>query len=612
MVRLSARAIPAALALLIIAGPGGRAATLADLRPERSYVVDAINFSGNSRISTSDLQAVMQTTPRRFYELWKKRPPFDPSTFSDDLDRIKRLYRVKGYYGARVAYHLDLVGDRVAAHIAIVEGAPVKVARLTVATVGRAPPPAALEKGFKLPLAEGDVFSQGLYQLGEQQLLGLYQRHGYPFARVHRRAEVYTGPGRADVWYRVTPGPHGVFGQTTIEIAGTRPVESSLVRRELTYRAGEEFDSRKIAASRENILKLNLFSSVDFLPQESQPGRVDFPILVRARTRTSREFNVTFGYNTETLFNASLRWNHYNWLGGGRQLLLDGTYSSITSGLTAQLIQPYFLSRATRGVILGTLYQESYQTYQLNAARLVPSIEYLAPPHLTASFGWRLGYLQFNSLAASTIAALGGVRRQGILAGPTASVIENTTDDPMNPQHGAIFFFNADVADRSLGSDYRYWRTVGEARGYHLLGWQTVLAGRVKLGLADTFGPVRDIPLSERFYSGGEGSVRGYGLRRIGPLSAANDPLGGLSLVEGSIELRRPLFWKLAGAVFFDCGQVSTQAYHIPVDALQCGFGPAVSFATPVGPVRLDLGFPTKRPDDDSIWQVYFSIGQYF
>jgi outer membrane translocation and assembly module TamA len=144
------------------------------------------------------------------------------------------------------------------------------------------------------------------------------------------------------------------------------------------------------------------------------------------------------------------------------------------------------------------------------------------------------------------------------------------------------------------------------------LGWQTVLATRLRLGLADTFGPNRDIPLSERFYSGGENSVRGYGLRRIGPLSAANDPLGGLSLVEGAVELRRPLFWKIAGAAFFDCGQVSTHSFRVPVDAAQCGYGPALSMVTPVGPMRVDLGIPTKTPRGDSTWQVYFSVGQFF
>jgi outer membrane translocation and assembly module TamA len=182
----------------------------------------------------------------------------------------------------------------------------------------------------------------------------------------------------------------------------------------------------------------------------------------------------------------------------------------------------------------------------------------------------------------------------------------------LNPQHGSVFAFNTNLANRIFGSDYSYWRVTGELRNYRPLVWQTVLATRVKLGLADTFGPIRNLPLSERFYSGGEGSVRGYGLRRIGPLSESNDPLGGRSLVEGSVELRHTLFWRLNGAAFFDCGQVSLHAYRIPVDALQCGYGPAVSMATPVGPVRVDIGFPTRRPRSDSSWQLYFSIGEFY
>lgn len=139
-----------------------------------------------------------------------------------------------------------------------------------------------------------------------------------------------------------------------------------------------------------------------------------------------------------------------------------------------------------------------------------------------------------------------------------------------------------------------------------------MLAMRLKVGLSDTLGTIGDVPLSERFYSGGEGSVRGYGLRRIGPLSASDDPLGGLSLIEGSIELRRPLFRKLSGALFFDCGQVATHPYDLRVDALRCGYGPAAGVNSPVGPINFYLGFPTQRPNSDSNWQFYFSIGQYF
>jgi translocation and assembly module TamA len=277
------------------------------------------------------------------------------------------------------------------------------------------------------------------------------------------------------------------------------------------------------------------------------------------------------------------------------------------------LIQPHFFSRDSRLILDAAQAQESYQTYMLNASKFDPHVDYIFSPLLTGSLGYRLEYLKFNQVNPTTIQAIGGFRRDGILSGPNASLIFNDTTDLLNPQSGEILSVSGNLSDHVLGADYRYWRTSAELRKYQPIGGKTILATRLKAGVEDTLnGRIDDVPLSERFYSGGEGSVRGYGLRRIGPLSLSNDPLGGLSLIETSIELRHPLVWKLSGAAFFDCGQVSVHSFDIPVDALQCGYGPAVSLDTPVGPARVDLGFPTKTPRGDDNYQFYFSVGQFF
>jgi outer membrane protein assembly factor BamA len=352
---------------------------------------------------------------------------------------------------------------------------------------------------------------------------------------------------------------------------------------------------------------------VQFDAKENPRKPAVVPIQIEVHERPGHNLALKIGYNTETRLNLALQWQDYNFFGGGRQLTLAAAYSDVTSELDARFIQPWlFSSRNLTLVLEATQAQQVYQTFTLNASRFDPYVQYSFSPHLIGTFGWRIEYLKFNALAPSTIAALGSVWRQGVLSGPDAGVVWNTTENPLDPRRGAIVSFTANASHGMFGGDYSYWRASAEARKYQLLGWQTVLATRLRLGLADTFGPNRDIPLSERFYSGGENSVRGYGLRRIGPLSAANDPLGGLSLVEGAVELRRPLFWKIAGAAFFDCGQVSTHSFRVPVDAAQCGYGPALSMVTPVGPMRVDLGIPTKTPRGDSTWQVYFSVGQFF
>jgi outer membrane protein assembly complex protein YaeT len=596
------------LCLSIIVNAVG--ATIAELNPSVHYRTAAIVISGNQHLSNADLLAVMQTKTRPAYQFWKHRPDFDSATFKADLERIKRLYQIHGYYAATADYNLAIKGELVSAKIHVSEGQPIKVKAVQIALEGSAPAPNTLEPSFKLPLKEGDIFTQNVYVTGDAQLLDIYMHHGYAHAQVIRRAQVFVGPHEAYVWYLITPGNYGVFGPTVVE--GTRRVSPRLVLRELTYKPGEMFDSAQVAASRSKIVELNLFRTVEFIPQVDRADPHLVPIEIKVEEKPKHSVNLSLGYNTESQFNVGLQWNDYNFLGNGRQLSILAQYSNVISTADVKLVQPHFFSDKSSFIGEASAWQEVYQTYTLNAGQLQLRESYQFTSNLTGNFGWRLAYLKFNSLDPLTIAAIGGVRSSGIVSGPLAQIIWNTTEDPFNPQQGEIATLYANTASHVFGSDYRYWRALGEIRKYHLLGWQTVLAARFKLGFEHSFGSIRDIPLSERFYSGGEGSVRGYGLRRIGKLSAANQPLGGVSLVEGSLELRRPLFWKLSGSLFVDCGQVSTHEYRVPVDALQCGLGPGLGVTTPVGPILLDLGFPLNTPHGDSHWQVYFSIGQWF
>ena len=82
--------------------------------------------------------------------------------------------------------------------------------------------------------------------------------------------------------------------------------------------------------------------------------------------------------------------------------------------------------------------------------------------------------------------------------------------------------------------------------------------------------------------------------------------------VETSIELRHPITETIGGAVFVDAGQVSRRAFDLPIDDLDVGVGFGVSYKTPVGPLRVDLGFPLERPRGDAGWQIHLSLGQSF
>jgi outer membrane protein insertion porin family len=602
--------VVAIVGILLIASARAFGLTIPDLDPSHRYKLEKIELSGEHAFPRDVVVSVMTTKERPWYQVWKPLPDFDTQAFTEDLAHIRRFYEAHGYYNARLTYDLTLRQDKVTPRINISEGKPIRIETIEIKVTNRSPSPHKLDRSFKVPFKKGDVFDQDAYQTGAQDLINLYTTHSYAHVTVQRHAVVEVGPLQARIQYDVEPGGRCVFGST--KIAGIKNVNPELIEEQLTYKSGESFDSRKLAASRSAIVGLNLFSAVDIEQDKNPAEQAVVTITISVHEGPKHSLSAGAGYNTETQLNATIGYTDYNFVGGGRQLSVTGTYSNINSTFDVRLLQPRLFSPKSSLILEASQQQQTYQTYTGNISGFDPHIDYKVSSSLTAFAGWRLEYMKFDSVNASTIKAIGGFRRSGILSGPTAGVTFNNTEDPFNPQSGEIVSLLGNLSDHSFGADYRYWRVLAEARKYQSVGWQTVLATRLKMGLSDTLSTIGDVPLSERYYSGGEGSVRGYGLRRIGPLSASNDPLGGLSLIEGSAELRRHLFWKLNGALFFDCGQVATQPYDLRVDALQCGYGPAAGMNSPVGPINFYVGFPTEKPNGDSSWQFYFSIGQYF
>jgi outer membrane protein assembly factor BamA len=232
--------------------------------------------------------------------------------------------------------------------------------------------------------------------------------------------------------------------------------------------------------------------------------------------------------------------------------------------------------------------------------------------YLTGFLAYRLEYDQLTEVSDATAAVLEEFESNGMLSGLSTGLTWNTADDPFNPTRGWTLSFVGEQVGSFLGGRFDFYKLVGEAKGYYPLAEKTVLAARLKIGFAEPFNGSREVPLFERFYAGGSAGVRGYERHRLGPLSASDDPVGGRSLAEGSLELRQQFLEKLGGALFLDFGQVSLRSFDVPFDDLRFATGFGIRYATPVGPLRLDIGFPFRPPSGDRSWQIHFSIGQSF
>jgi outer membrane translocation and assembly module TamA len=188
----------------------------------------------------------------------------------------------------------------------------------------------------------------------------------------------------------------------------------------------------------------------------------------------------------------------------------------------------------------------------------------------------------------------------------------DSSDSILNPTRGMLLRGRLDHSNTALISDVSFVKLLLEARHYQRLWRKMILATRLVLGSIWPYGDTQEVPFNVRFFAGGPGSVRGFALNRLGPLDENDNPIGGHSLLIGSIELRFPIAGAFGGALFVDFGNVFRDAFTYRLDELRYAIGPGVRYNTPVGPLRVDLGIIVDRRSDEDFGRVEFSIGQAF
>ena len=182
------------------------------------------------------------------------------------------------------------------------------------------------------------------------------------------------------------------------------------------------------------------------------------------------------------------------------------------------------------------------------------------------------------------------------------SIFRDTRDDALDPNRGTFLSADNDLAARALGSEVGFAQTFLAALTFHRLPWQrrTVLALAGRVGLAQGFvrtvneGVLDDLPASERFFAGGDTTVRGFSLDRLGTeetITETGFPRGGNGVVVVNAELRFNVWGSLGMVGFLDAGNVFLRANDIDLTELRPAAGFGVRYRSPIGPLRIDLGF---------------------
>jgi translocation and assembly module TamA len=541
-----------------------------------------------------------------------------------EIPLLEQVLQSQGYWGGRaevrlagqpadtpgLAERLAATPGPVPAEIRVVPGRRYTLRRLELRADSAAGAPAVAGIGAPPALSPGDPAVAGPVLDAEGAILDRLREAGHPLATVaDREVVVDHNAGAMDVAWIVSPGPRARFAVP--EITGETAVNRRLIERVTGRLSGQPYTPGALDRTRRDLLALGAFDTVRARAAERLDAAGNLPVTfaLADRPRNAAGFNIAY----ETNFGPTGRvyYERRNVFGNAERLRVEAEVSRLGAGggtedinyrLGATLRRPGLIDGRTTLTLEAAALRERLEAYDRDA--------FVASALLERPIGERW------TVQGGPTFETGRIGRDGDLSpftllGLVLGVRYDGTDNLLDPRRGVRVSLAATPYADLSGDSGGFVRTLGSVRTYlDLTGTGgSVLALRGTVG--SLLGADAGVPLDKRFYSGGGGSVRGYAYQSIGPRDARRRPLGGNSLVEGSVELRQRVTQTIGVVGFLDAGSVGQTETPSFAD-VRLGAGLGVRYATAIGPLRLDVAVPLNPQPGDSAYGLYVGLGQAF
>lgn len=523
---------------------------------------------------------------------------------ASDRERLDTVLRAEGYYDAEIAFDIDAESRPAIVRVRVTPGQRYNLARVDFnAPDGRPLPPLANYAPLAFGLKIGGPARSAPVLAAERQIARALAERGFPLARVaDRRVVVDKATKTMDVAYSVDAGPPAAFGPTRIN--GLDQVELDYVRRRIAWREGEPYDARLVERTRRSLVASGLFATARAATADAvgPDGRIPIDIDVTERPHRS----IGLGLNYDTTLGASARafWEHRNVFGDAERLRLSSELGQRRQNAIAAFRRPDVFSVDQDLIASITAENEQLEAYDRTRLVAFTGLERRISDQVTVGGGAQVERSHTDERVRT---------RDYTLVGTPLFLRRDATDNLLNPTRGTRQTLTLTPYLGPIGSDLTFLSSRLSGSAYLSLDDRSdyVLAGFAAIG--SIVGESRDVlPKDKRLYAGGGGSVRGYGYQRAGPLDEAGDPIGGRSSLEGGIELRVKITEAIGVAPFVEAGTVYESTVPDFSERMFVGTGIGLRYYTPIGPVRLDVGFPLNRRREDDAFQVYVSLGQAF
>jgi outer membrane protein assembly complex protein YaeT len=524
--------------------------------------------------------------------------------FPEFSKKVMALYVERGFLTVTVREgqsNFDESTGLAEKEVLIHEGPQSRVASVKISGEESFPP----ELLDKLHLRQGEIFEPLSLRKDELTVREFFEEKGYRDVKVS--ATDVRIPENQDITIDYDLNKGNLSRVASIRITGNPRTRPGIIQDQISIHEGDIFTQNDLLQIQNNLYRLGLFELVSVLPQETGTND-EYAIVINLVESKNYEFFYGLRYDSELKQEGEAQISDLNLLGTGQAASFYVKANSTQQLYQFSLQSPSIFGWNWNAFFLASDEYVDFTFFNSQTTTFTFQQQYDLPGsfYLLADYSYRIGRTKDKN-PGGPISRDSEIRTSRLIG----TLLAEYRDDPFNPTRGLFFSTSVEYAPPFLGSDIRFIKNYNQFFYYKPLG-RVLWASGVRVGIASAFGGL--LIGSERFFTGGSNTLRGFNFNEVGPRSpVTGNFIGGDAVFILNQEIRFPVYRWIRGVAFYDAGNVYDSLQDFSLRNLRNSVGFGLRVYLPYGIVgRADLGFNLDPENDEDSYVFHFGIGQAF